>query len=101
MAAQRAWLRLWHDLLAALAGLEQRRCVATPARGPAGGTARERQTRPDAGSSGLESCAGAQGRPKTGRSPVDRGRLGSKHHLITDAGGVPLAVLLTGGVGDQ
>ncbi len=36
-------------------------------------------------------------RPKTGRSPVDRGRSGSKHHLITDAGGVPLAVLLTGG----
>jgi transposase len=41
--------------------------------------------------------AGAQGRPKSGRSPVDRGRSGSKHHLITDAGGVPLAVLLTGG----
>ena len=38
-----------------------------------------------------------KGRPKTGRSPVDRGRLGSKHHLITDAGGIPLAVLLTGG----
>ncbi|MFI1995332.1 IS5 family transposase [Actinoplanes sp. NPDC020271] len=38
-----------------------------------------------------------KGGPKTGRSPVDRGRLGSKHHLITDAGGVPLAVLLTGG----
>ena len=34
---------------------------------------------------------------KTGRSPVDRGRPGSKHYLITDAGGVPLAVLLTGG----
>jgi transposase len=26
-----------------------------------------------------------------------RGRLGSKHHLITDAGGIPLAVILTGG----
>ncbi|MEU5048111.1 IS5 family transposase [Streptomyces griseorubiginosus] len=34
---------------------------------------------------------------KTGRSPVDRGRSGSKHHLITDATGVPLAVTLTGG----
>jgi hypothetical protein len=30
-------------------------------------------------------------------SPVDRARAGSKHHLITDACGVPLAVLLTGG----
>ncbi|MDV6291060.1 IS5 family transposase [Streptomyces sp. UP1A-1] len=30
-------------------------------------------------------------------SPVDRGRAGSKHHLITDGHGTPLAVLLTGG----
>ncbi|MFF2075884.1 IS5 family transposase [Kitasatospora sp. NPDC058162] len=35
--------------------------------------------------------------PKTGRSPVDRGRTGSKHHLITDATGIPLAATLTGG----
>ncbi|GHD33574.1 hypothetical protein GCM10010313_79350 [Streptomyces violarus] len=33
----------------------------------------------------------------TGPSPVDRGRVGSKHHLITDGHGTPLAVLLTGG----
>jgi hypothetical protein len=30
-------------------------------------------------------------------SPVDRRRPGSKHHLITDAHGFPLAVTLTGG----
>ncbi|MFI0966620.1 IS5 family transposase [Streptomyces sp. NPDC021080] len=35
--------------------------------------------------------------PKTGRSPVDRGRTGSKHHLIADATGIPLAATLTGG----
>ncbi len=34
---------------------------------------------------------------QTGPSPVDRGRLGSKHHLITDATGIPLAFTLTGG----
>lgn len=34
---------------------------------------------------------------KTGRSSVDRGRTGSRHHLITDATGIPLAVTLTGG----
>ena len=28
---------------------------------------------------------------KTGPSPVDRGRRGSKHHLIVEGGGVPLA----------
>lgn len=40
---------------------------------------------------------GAQGRLKTGRSPVDRGRPGSKHHLVCDATGIPLAATLTGG----
>ncbi|MGV9847149.1 IS5 family transposase [Streptomyces fungicidicus] len=35
--------------------------------------------------------------PQTGPSPVDRGRAGSKHHLITDGHGTPLAVILTGG----
>ena len=32
-----------------------------------------------------------------GPSPVDRGRPGSKHHLIVDGAGVPLAITLTGG----
>ncbi|HJP76237.1 MAG TPA: IS5 family transposase [Pseudonocardiaceae bacterium] len=38
-----------------------------------------------------------KGGPKTGPSPVDRARTGSKHHLITEAHGIPLAVILTGG----
>ncbi len=33
----------------------------------------------------------------TGPSPVDRARLGSKHSLLVDGSGVPLAVTLTGG----
>ncbi|WP_435848188.1 IS5 family transposase [Streptomyces decoyicus] len=40
---------------------------------------------------------GAKRGSKAGRSPVDRGRTGSKHHLITDATGIPLAAPLTGG----
>ena len=32
----------------------------------------------------------------TGPSPVDRRRTGSKHHLIVDAQGIPLAAALTG-----
>ncbi|WP_405828398.1 IS5 family transposase [Streptomyces sp. NBC_00105] len=35
--------------------------------------------------------------PKGGPSPVDRARPGSKHHLIVDGQGIPLAVSLTGG----
>ncbi|MEU1784180.1 MULTISPECIES: IS5 family transposase [Streptomyces] len=38
-----------------------------------------------------------KGSNKTGRSPVDRGRTVSEHHLITDATGIPLAATLTGG----
>ncbi|MGW7545026.1 transposase [Streptomyces sp. NPDC054770] len=40
---------------------------------------------------------GPSGRPKTGPSPVDRARPGSKQHVITDAGGTPLAITVTGG----
>ena len=36
------------------------------------------------------------GGEQTGPSPVDRRKLGSKHHLVTDANGIPLACLLTG-----
>ncbi|MGW7438214.1 IS5 family transposase [Streptomyces sp. NPDC054849] len=35
--------------------------------------------------------------PKSGPSPVDRARPGSKHHLVVDGQGIPLAVSLTGG----
>lgn len=33
--------------------------------------------------------------PLTGPNPCDRGRAGSKHHLLIDGNGVPLAVALT------
>jgi transposase len=36
------------------------------------------------------------GGEKTGKNPTDRGKKGSKHHLITDAQGIPLAFILTG-----
>jgi hypothetical protein len=32
---------------------------------------------------------------KTGPSPVDRRKCGSKHHVIVEAGGTPLALVLT------
>ena len=40
---------------------------------------------------------GRLGGAKTGPSPVDRSRSGSKHHLIACGRGSPLAVSLTGG----
>ncbi|MFI1482635.1 IS5 family transposase [Streptomyces sp. NPDC020747] len=70
------WQRLYEVLLAELnaaARLDWSRCVVdSPRQGPKRGL-------------------------HTGPSPVDRGRAGSKHHLITDGHGTPLAVILTGG----
>jgi transposase len=37
----------------------------------------------------------AYGGEATGPSPVDRAKPGSKHHLLTDAGGIPLASAVT------
>ena len=36
------------------------------------------------------------GGPDTGPNPTDRRKLGSKDHVLTDAGGIPLAMTLTG-----
>jgi transposase len=38
-----------------------------------------------------------RGGPATGPSPVDRAKTGSKHHLIVEAYGIPLATIVTGG----
>jgi transposase len=46
---------------------------------------------------GLQSRASQKEGSETGSSPVDRGRNGSKHHLLVDATGIPLAWTLTGG----
>ena len=46
---------------------------------------------------GLEPRAGEKRGSETGPSPVDRARNGSKHHLLVDLSGLPLAWTLTGG----
>ncbi|MFF3946780.1 transposase [Streptomyces sp. NPDC001902] len=40
-------------------------------------------------------CTREKGGPATGPSPVDRRKTGSKHHLISDGGGIPLKVITT------
>src|SRR2546421_8935168 len=71
--------------------------VATPPRDPARRTARRGQARLVQGGDRRLTRASPQRRPKTGPSPVDRAKTGSKHHVITDGAGIPLAILLTGG----
>ena len=45
----------------------------------------------------LQPRAGEKGSAETGPSPLDRGRAGSKHHLLVEATGIPLGYSLTGG----
>src|SRR5262249_43298462 len=59
--------------------------------------ARGGRARVVAGGRGLKPRAGEKGGSETGPSPVDRARSGSKHHLLVDATGIPLAWALTGG----
>src|SRR5205823_3434847 len=86
-----------NDLLAAATRLASGRSVAAAARAATGRAAGRRPTRLVQGGDRQLAPARAQGRPKTGPSPVDRAKTGSKHHVLTEAGGVPLAVGLTGG----
>ena len=95
--AARAGLRLGGDLLATPRGVASGRRLGAAAPAPSGATAPRRCDRLLAGHRRLQPGAGQKGGAKTGPSPVDRGRPGSKHHLLTDAAGVPLAVSLTGG----
>jgi transposase len=95
-AAAGARLRLRHDLLAAPARLATGRRLAAAARTAARAASPVRPARPLACRLRLGHAARAFGGSKTGPSPVDRRKAGSKHHLITDASGVPLACLLTG-----
>lgn len=51
---------------------------------------------------GFVADSGKKGGPATGPNPCDRGRPGSKHHILTDGNGLPLAVDLTAAnVSDQ
>jgi len=41
-------------------------------------------------------CRALGGGDDTGPNPTDRGKLGTKHHVLTDAQGIPLATTVTG-----
>src|SRR5262249_50373871 len=89
-------VRVRDDLLAAPRRMEPGRGVAAAARAAAGRTAGRRSAGLVEGGDRQFAGGRAQGGPKTGPSPVDRARTGSKHHLTPEAAGVPLAVSLPG-----
>jgi len=96
-SAARARFRFGCDVLAADGRVAEGGRLGAPARASAGEVARCRRDRVVACDRGLESCASEKGGSATGPSPVDRARNGSKHHLLVDATGIPLAWTLTGG----
>lgn len=88
-------MRVWHDLLATPGSLARSRCLATAPRTIA------RSLAPSGSHRLVEGCRrqchgeSSAGRQKTGPNPTDRGKCGSKHHVMTDASGIPLAITLT------
>ena len=88
-------LRIRHDLLETAPRLATGRCVDRSPPRPAQPSATGRQDRlvPNGGGQLQRACRfwGV----KTGPNPTDRAKSGSKHHIITDANGIPLAPTLT------
>jgi transposase len=88
-------LRLGGQLLAALGGMATRGGMGTgtpDAAHPLAGCRTNRVVAHDRRQ--LFRARHARGK-KTGPNPTDRRKAGSKHHLITDARGIPLAAILT------
>ena len=89
-------LWLWNDLLATAARMAKSRRVGRDTPGTVKQITARRPDRffPCGGRFGL--IAGRFWGAKTGPNPTDRRKKGSKHHLVTDANGIPLSVILTG-----
>ena len=94
-AATRDGLRVGHDLLAAARPLATRRRVEAPARGAAGRTPPPRRARSGPRRRRQFVAPRAARGKKTGPNPTDRRKAGSKHHVLTDAHGIPLVASLT------
>ena len=89
-------LRLGHDLLEAAARLASSWGGGPTARFPAGTATLGQAYGFLSGHCGFFFSSGCRGWSKTGPNPTDRRRPGSKHHLATEAQGIPLAITLTG-----
>lgn len=94
-AAPRNGLRLGHDLLAPSARLEEGRRLAEGPRHPLGQTAWSGPDRLQLLRRGQRHRPRGRGGEHTGPSPVDRRKPGSKHHLLTDANGIPIVARTT------
>jgi transposase len=89
--------RLWQrfDLLAEAARLAARRRLGEAARQAAELAGGSGGRRLEPGEFGQHQRAGEKGGEQTGPNPVDRGKPGSKYHLVVDRNGIPLAFRLS------
>lgn len=69
--------------------------MAATTEGLAGQTGQDRTHRPVESGHRFRERPGEKGGEHTGPNPVDRGRAGTKHHLLVDRGGVPLAATIS------
>jgi transposase len=88
-------LWLGQHVLATIGAVATRRGLAPAARGPARRVAPAGPIGSDAGPRRQCLGAGAAWGKKTGPNPTDRRKAGSKHHILTEARGIPLTALLT------
>ena len=93
-APARDGLRLGDDLLASIGALATGGRLETPARRAAGRIAPAGRVGSRAGR-GRQLLPPRAAREKTGPNPTDRRKAGSKHHVLTDAHGIPLVASLT------
>ena len=88
-------LRQRGHLLAAAARLAGCRCLGTVARTALELARRSGRCRLEPREPGQPQRPGQKGGEQTGPNPVDRGKAGSKYHLVVDRNGIPLAVRLS------
>src|SRR6516225_3214304 len=89
--AGRIALRVRDELLAAAAGLAGGRHLGRDPRGAPGPAGRRRKAGLVEVRHRLVQCAGGFWGADTGPNPTDRGKNGTKHHLMVDRAGVPVA----------
>jgi transposase len=88
-------IRLWSDLLASVAPLAAGRVVGQAAPAAARQAARIWPTRFLICGCRFIVRASRRGGPKTGPNSTDSERPGSKHHVLVDANGIPVSVIVT------
>ena len=96
ISTERNVLWIGHDLLAQTSRLAKGRSMGQGTPNFAQQFTQGRQNRFLASSSRFGICPCSFWGQKTGPNPTDRRKNGSKHHVISDANGVPLAAIVTG-----